>query len=362
MKKEIIFEENPFFLKKEIVPFKEDQVFVILPFKNTLVFEKIIKPVLSNVGFTCKKADDIFNTGTLMQNIADSIRESAVIIADLTDKNANVFYELGIAHAFNRKVILLTQNDEDVPSDLKAYRYYKYSVNSTDGINNFEETLRKLKENIDTSLIYNFAIKEKIFNISSEKGNEVLIDSNFLKQEEGSFLIWSYLNESLVNPSKSGDEWTYIVSHATNNGEIKKIPITDSDNNKKEIPIYPNLWAIGRGANEKEVFWRLVFNDGRSEYHLISKLELKAGWHMFSAIWSRDKDFIKFYIDNKCESQTNFKCWPTDVEKYAFIGTWPSRAKWHYFNSRIGNLIVFKNAISVEKLEDYYLSDKPSEK
>ena len=359
MKKEKIFEEKPFFLKKETVTIKEDQVFVILPFKNTLVFEKIIKPVLSNVGFTCKKADDIFNSGALMQDIADSIRESAVIIADLSDKNANVFYELGIAHAFNKRVILLTQNDDDVPSDLKAYRYYKYNVNSTDGISNFEEILKKLKENIDTSLIYNFEFIEKIFDISDEKGNEVLINSEFLKQEEGSFLIWAYINESQIMPIKSGRAWTYIISHASNNGELKKITITDSDNNKKEIPIYPNLWAIGRGANENEVFWRLIFNDGVSEHHLNSNIKLKVGWHMFSAIWSKEKNFIKFYIDNICANQTNFKLWPNDFEKYVFIGTWPNRNKGHYFNSKIGNFIIYKNAISFEKLKDYYLKYKP---
>jgi len=354
MKKEIIFEEQPFFLKKEMLPIKEDQVFVILPFKNTLVFEKIIKPVLSELGFFCKKADDIFNTGSLMQDIADSIRESAVVIADLSDKNANVFYELGIAHAFHKRVILLTQNDDDIPSDLKAYRYYKYNVNNTDGINNFENILKNLKNSIDESLISNFSFSKKIFDISKIKGNEIQINSDFLKQEDGSFLIWAYLDESLITPLKSGKEWTYIISHATNNGERKKIIITDSDNNKKENLIYPNLWAIGRGANESEVLWRLIFNDGVSEYHLNSKIKLDVGWHMFSAIWSKDKDFIKFYIDTVCANQTNFKCWPIEIEKYAFIGTWPNRDKGHYFNSKIGNFIIYKNAISFDKININY--------
>lgn len=359
MKKDIIFEEKPFFLKKENLPIKENQVFVILPFKNTLVFEKIIKPILLNVGFICIKADDIFHTGALMQDIADSIRESAVIIADLTDKNANVFYELGIAHAFNKRVILLTQNDEDVPSDLKAYRYFKYNVNTTDGINSFEENLRKLKESIDASFALSLDYLDKIFDISHEKGNEVQISSDFLKQEEGSFLIWAYLDDSHINYSKSGHAWTYIASHTSNNGIKKKIKITDSDNNEKEIQIYPNLWAIGRGANENEVFWRLLFNDGINEHHLISRVKLNVGWHLFSVIWSRDKDFIKLYINNRCENQINFKSWPTEFSKYVFIGTWPNKTKGHYFNSKIGNIIIFKNAIIFEKLQDYYLNNRP---
>ncbi|MBN1462117.1 MAG: hypothetical protein JXQ69_03870 [Paludibacteraceae bacterium] len=354
MKEKMFFDEKPFFLRNETVTLKENQVFVILPFKNTLVFEKIIKPVLLSVGFTCIKADDIFNTGALMQDIADSIRESAVIITDLTGKNANVFYELGIAHAFNKRVILLTQNEDDVPSDLKGYRYYEYNICSTDGIAKFEDILRKLKESIDLSLIVNNEFEEKTFDISSEKGNELQINSDFLKQEEGAFVIWAYLNDKLIHPLKTGKEFTYIASHSTNNGNRAKLKITDLDNNEKEIDIYPNLWAIGRAANENDVIWRFVFNNGNSEHHLKSKIKLEVGWHMFSVVWSKDKDFIKFYIDSKCEDQTNYKFWPTELDKHVYLGTWPNRAKVHYFDSKIGNLIIHKNAIAFEKVNDYF--------
>lgn len=364
MRNNLVFEENPFFLNDENITIKEDQVFVILPFKHTIIFEKIVKPILANLELRCIKADDIFKTGALMQVIANSIRESAIIIADLTDRNANVFYELGLAHAFKKRVILLTQNDDDVPSDLKANKYYKYDVATTDGIANFEEVLRKLKEGIDLSLI--FEHRDKIYDISSEHGNEEQISSKFLQQQEGAISIWAFLDDFHITATTSETHWNYLISHATNSGNAKKVTYkTDVDNNgeEKEANVYPNYWAIARLANSNGVFWRFACNsDSVSKTDIRSDIKLVKGWHLFSIIWSNDKNYIKFYVDDKLGGQAEFRFWPTDFDKHVFIGTWPTRAKEFYFNSKIGNWKIYKNAISFEKMKTFYINDKPKKK
>ncbi len=64
-----------------------------------------------------------------MSDIWKSIREARFILAELTGRNPNVFYEIGLAHAIGKPIILLTRNQEDVPFDLKALRYRYYDVN-----------------------------------------------------------------------------------------------------------------------------------------------------------------------------------------------------------------------------------------
>jgi hypothetical protein len=66
------------------------------------------------------------------------------VICDLTGKNANVFYEAGIAHALGQDVILIAQHETDIPFDLRHIRYVKY-------LNN-EEGLRVLADNVGKRL------------------------------------------------------------------------------------------------------------------------------------------------------------------------------------------------------------------
>jgi nucleoside 2-deoxyribosyltransferase len=61
-----------------------------------------------------------------MDDILESIRKADVVLADLTGKNANVFYEVGICHALGKPVLLLAQSIEDVPFDLRHRRVLLY--------------------------------------------------------------------------------------------------------------------------------------------------------------------------------------------------------------------------------------------
>jgi hypothetical protein len=73
--------------------------------------------------------DDIYRPRAIVQDVWTLTRRCAVVLADLTDKNANVFYELGLAHAIGKPVILVAQAMADVPSDLRAIRVLIYDKN-----------------------------------------------------------------------------------------------------------------------------------------------------------------------------------------------------------------------------------------
>ncbi len=100
------------------------KAFVLMPFDEEFdsVYERFIKSTLEKFGFEVFRADDIQGQQSILKDVLKGIQESDLIVADLTDNNPNVFYELGIAHTFRKKVILTTQSIEDVPFDLKPYR------------------------------------------------------------------------------------------------------------------------------------------------------------------------------------------------------------------------------------------------
>jgi hypothetical protein len=76
-----------------------------------------------------------------MQDIVSLIDRSSVVIADCTDRNPNVFYEIGIAHTLGRNVIMIAQTKADVPFDLQHLRYVQY-LNNGEGLASLAKAVR----------------------------------------------------------------------------------------------------------------------------------------------------------------------------------------------------------------------------
>ncbi len=92
-----------------------------------------IKQAALNAGFDCKRADDIWEHASIIQDVVSLIDQSNVVICDCSGRNPNVFYEAGIAHTLGREVILITQSEYDIPFDLRHLRYIKY-LNNSEGL------------------------------------------------------------------------------------------------------------------------------------------------------------------------------------------------------------------------------------
>ena len=107
---------------------EEDLVFVLIPLREEFndLFENGIKSVVEDLGLCCEKADTIIHTDVNLNRICENIIRSKCLIADLTGGNPNVFYEVGLAHALDKKVILIAQNRNDVPFDLRGTRNIEY--------------------------------------------------------------------------------------------------------------------------------------------------------------------------------------------------------------------------------------------
>jgi hypothetical protein len=103
----------------------------------TRIFEKIIKPTVEGSGldYICHRSTA--TRGNIVKDIMRDLWESFVVIADLTDKNANVYYELGIRHALRNRTILISQNRDDIPFDLNNYANYVYEWKTEKGRKSF---------------------------------------------------------------------------------------------------------------------------------------------------------------------------------------------------------------------------------
>lgn len=120
--------------------------FVLMPFdeKFNPLYENILKNVIENeeFGLNCKRADEIFGTRSIIEDMWEHIKKARILVAELSGRNPNVFYELGVAHAMNKDVILITQTLEDVPFDLRHYRCIVYE----DSISGSEKLKRRIKK------------------------------------------------------------------------------------------------------------------------------------------------------------------------------------------------------------------------
>jgi hypothetical protein len=108
-----------------------DTCFVVMPFSGTVgsYYEAIYEPAIRKAGLRPIRADaDIFGTGKIIDQIWAGINAAKVLIAELTSRNPNVFYELGLAHALLKPVVLISSNGDDVPFDLKHIRVIYYDV------------------------------------------------------------------------------------------------------------------------------------------------------------------------------------------------------------------------------------------
>lgn len=120
---------------------QRDQVSAMMPFDAGFnAVNETFERTARALGLQYHRADDIWIHDHIMQDIVELIDRSKVVIADCTGRNANVFYEIGIAHTLGRNVILVTQDNADIPFDLRALRHLRY-LNNEQGLADLQRQL-----------------------------------------------------------------------------------------------------------------------------------------------------------------------------------------------------------------------------
>lgn len=146
------------------------ECFVMMPFSDPTgyqkdhfkrVFDYLIKPACEKAGFKAKRVDENAKTGIIMLEILDMIVESDIAVCDMSSRNPNVFYELGLRQAFDKKCVLIKDERTDYPFDVNMLRTVDYD--SSLRIDLIQEKVEDLA----------LAIKETAENTSSD-GNSLV--------------------------------------------------------------------------------------------------------------------------------------------------------------------------------------------
>ena len=104
------------------------KAFVLMPFKEPYnsYYSRIFKPALEAASFEVSRVDEIYIPHPIMLDIHESIIQADLILCDMSERNPNVLYELGLAHAIGKPAILVSQKEGDIPFDLRYIRFYIY--------------------------------------------------------------------------------------------------------------------------------------------------------------------------------------------------------------------------------------------
>lgn len=170
-----------------------------MPFKSEFdeIYALGIREACKAAGAHCERVDEQMFDENILEHIYNQIAKADVIVADMTGQNPNVFYETGYAHALNKRVILLTQDRQDIPFDLSHYTHIVYGGKILPLRGDLERRIRWCIENpkeslsrIDTNL--RFSIKG------------VAIDSAVVEVNR---LGYCYFNLDIHNPAGRVADW-----------------------------------------------------------------------------------------------------------------------------------------------------------
>lgn len=133
------------------------EIFIVSQFGGDydVLYDEVIKPVCKKLNYDPIRGDEVANCSMILNDIIASIQNSAVIIADITPDNPNVFYEIGYAHALGKPTILLCDKAlrSRLPFDVSGFRTIFYD-NSIGGKRKVEEQLEKYLQNISSPIEY----------------------------------------------------------------------------------------------------------------------------------------------------------------------------------------------------------------
>jgi tetratricopeptide (TPR) repeat protein len=130
--------------------------FVIMPYggsdeaarkRYTGIFKTIITPAAEAAGYKAKRSDIENSPGNITHDIINDLASADMVIADLTSANPNVFFELGIRHAFRKSgTVHIIDVTHEIPFDIKNYRAIEYSTELADiplAIEQIADAIRK---------------------------------------------------------------------------------------------------------------------------------------------------------------------------------------------------------------------------
>jgi len=159
--------------------------------KWTETYEELFKPAIEDAGlrYICKRSE--IRNGSFTRDIIQNLKNSRVVLADVSGTNPNVMWELGVRHTFSKRTILVVRKDmlsERIISDLKSFGVIEYNIRTIIEINKFKRKIKSLLEGIEEdpehvdSPIFEVLSEEDVI-LTSRERNRIISNLNGLLSE-----------------------------------------------------------------------------------------------------------------------------------------------------------------------------------
>jgi catechol 2,3-dioxygenase-like lactoylglutathione lyase family enzyme len=118
--------------------------FVLSPFQDHFHhdYKHILQPAIKNAGLNPLRADNIYGAKPVIADIWRSINSARIILAEMSGNNPNVLYEIGLAHAIGKPVVMITEKKEDMPFDLQHLRHIPYERLKSDWAKDLRKNIK----------------------------------------------------------------------------------------------------------------------------------------------------------------------------------------------------------------------------
>jgi hypothetical protein len=128
-------------------------VFVAMPLSAALnlFYHDRIKRILQSQGLSAVRGDEFSTLNPVITDVWGAIIHCKFVVADCTGRDPNVFYEIGIAHTLGKRILLISQNRDDVPFNINSSPYLTYEL-SLGGFSEFDVRFNSNIKNIVTDL------------------------------------------------------------------------------------------------------------------------------------------------------------------------------------------------------------------
>ncbi len=117
--------------------------------RSNQISKHVIRAVLEPMGYRVTRADTIDQSGQITTQIIDKLLNSDLVVADLTDQNPNVFYELAVRHAVSKPFVHLMAEGQTIPFDIQGLRTVFIDHTDLDSVDSAKHQLRGAVENIE---------------------------------------------------------------------------------------------------------------------------------------------------------------------------------------------------------------------
>lgn len=234
---------------------------------------------------------DYFNIEEqIVPQIIETIKKSDTVVADISNENPNIYYEVGIAHSLGKPVILVSQTNNFNKFSLLSYRFYNYDIDHK-GIKNLAFRLEQiLSDNNELNKLKPLLRKKHILDFeeftNNNQLNEILNLKGVAKFYELEKWIYSLLKEipgfeTQFNEQRSGKEYDFIVWNSNDSEELRglgnPIPIEVKASNTIENNLIHSLISKASSQGFKSFILITTANLTDKNQKLIRNLKAHSG-------------------------------------------------------------------------------------